>query len=315
MRDQLRARLAEVWPELEIVGEAKNGLEAVELVEPQHPDVVFLDIRMPGLSGVDAARASRSCRRATTTTAPRPTPGRGTAARSSSSPPTTSTRSRRSSRAWPTTCSSRPSASACSVTVVAHQAAPGAARHRRRAAGAAALQQLLHKLAAKLNPGARAGAAMDPGHGRPGIQMIPVEDVLFFISDEKYTRVQTATHRGADPQADQGAGRRGRPRPVLADPPLDAGQHAAASRASRATCAGARSSRQGQQREAGSQPQLHAPVQGHVAARLRPPAGAGVDDARARLPRRRAPPPHRAQLPAARADPRPSAPRAASSRR
>src|ERR1700710_2146741 len=56
MRDQLRARLAEVWPELQIVGEAKNGIEAVDLVAQHRPDVVFLDIRMPGLSGVDPAR-------------------------------------------------------------------------------------------------------------------------------------------------------------------------------------------------------------------------------------------------------------------
>ena len=56
MREQLRARLAEVWPELEIVAEAKNGLEAVQLVDEHRPDIVFLDIRMPGLTGVDAAR-------------------------------------------------------------------------------------------------------------------------------------------------------------------------------------------------------------------------------------------------------------------
>ena len=56
MREQLRARLTEVWPELEIVAEAKNGLEAVALTEQYHPDIVFLDIRMPGLTGVDAAR-------------------------------------------------------------------------------------------------------------------------------------------------------------------------------------------------------------------------------------------------------------------
>ena len=37
MREQLRARLAEVWPELQIVGEAKNGLEAVELVAQHRP--------------------------------------------------------------------------------------------------------------------------------------------------------------------------------------------------------------------------------------------------------------------------------------
>ena len=53
MREQLRARLAEVWPELEIVAEARNGQEAVDLVEQHRPDIVFLDIRMPGLSGVD----------------------------------------------------------------------------------------------------------------------------------------------------------------------------------------------------------------------------------------------------------------------
>lgn len=56
MREQLRSRLTEVWPDLDIVAEAKNGLEAVELVKEHKPDLVFLDIRMPGLTGVDAAR-------------------------------------------------------------------------------------------------------------------------------------------------------------------------------------------------------------------------------------------------------------------
>jgi len=56
MREQLRARLAEVWPELEIVAEARNGAEAVELVAAEHPNVVFLDIRMPAKSGIEAAR-------------------------------------------------------------------------------------------------------------------------------------------------------------------------------------------------------------------------------------------------------------------
>ena len=56
MREQLRARLAEVWPELEIVAEAKNGLEAVELTRTHKPDLVFLDIQMPGLTGFEVAR-------------------------------------------------------------------------------------------------------------------------------------------------------------------------------------------------------------------------------------------------------------------
>jgi len=56
MRDQLRARLAQVWPALEIVAEAKNGLEAIQAVKDHQPDVIFLDIRMPGLTGVEAAK-------------------------------------------------------------------------------------------------------------------------------------------------------------------------------------------------------------------------------------------------------------------
>ncbi|NHZ79593.1 response regulator [Massilia sp. CCM 8695] len=56
MRDQLRARLAEVWPDLAIVGEASNGLDAVAMAAQLQPDIVFLDIRMPGQGGIDAAR-------------------------------------------------------------------------------------------------------------------------------------------------------------------------------------------------------------------------------------------------------------------
>ena len=56
MRDQLRARLKDVWPQLHIAGEAANGIEAVAMAAQHQPDIVFLDIRMPGLSGIDAAR-------------------------------------------------------------------------------------------------------------------------------------------------------------------------------------------------------------------------------------------------------------------
>ena len=56
MREQLRLRLAEAWPELTIVAEARNGNEAVELVTEHHPDLAFLDIRMPGKTGLEAAK-------------------------------------------------------------------------------------------------------------------------------------------------------------------------------------------------------------------------------------------------------------------
>ncbi|HEX8405880.1 MAG TPA: LytTR family DNA-binding domain-containing protein [Duganella sp.] len=56
MRQQLRARLREAWPGLDIVAEAANGIEAVALAGQYQPDIVFLDIRMPGMSGIGAAR-------------------------------------------------------------------------------------------------------------------------------------------------------------------------------------------------------------------------------------------------------------------
>lgn len=55
LRDALRRQLANVWPELRIVAEARNGREAVRMFEELRPDICFLDIQMPGLSGVDAA--------------------------------------------------------------------------------------------------------------------------------------------------------------------------------------------------------------------------------------------------------------------
>jgi DNA-binding LytR/AlgR family response regulator len=55
LRQALRRQLAIVWPELEIVAEARNGRDAVRLFDERHPDICFLDVHMPGLSGVDAA--------------------------------------------------------------------------------------------------------------------------------------------------------------------------------------------------------------------------------------------------------------------
>ena len=57
LRDRLRGHLARIWPELSIVGEARNGREAVELFDELQPSIVFLDVHMPGLNGIDAARS------------------------------------------------------------------------------------------------------------------------------------------------------------------------------------------------------------------------------------------------------------------
>jgi DNA-binding LytR/AlgR family response regulator len=189
MREQLRARLAEVWPELQIVAEAKNGAEAVALVEQHRPDIVFLDIRMPGLTGVDAARQIAQL------------------------PPREGEDDDWLPEIVFITAYDQYAVEAFEQGVVDYVLKPAererlqltVERIKRRLAGrrgdggsadapaGAPLQQLLHQLSARLNPGAApqylqwiqatVGAA---------IQMIPVDDVLFFVSDEKYTRVQTA---------------------------------------------------------------------------------------------------------------------------
>lgn len=56
LRKSLARLLGAAWPELDIVALARNGREAVERFEILQPDICFLDVHMPGLSGVEAAR-------------------------------------------------------------------------------------------------------------------------------------------------------------------------------------------------------------------------------------------------------------------
>jgi DNA-binding LytR/AlgR family response regulator len=56
LREQLTRLLANAWPELVVVAEARNGREAIDLFDAHKPDVCFLDVQMPGATGVEAAR-------------------------------------------------------------------------------------------------------------------------------------------------------------------------------------------------------------------------------------------------------------------
>jgi DNA-binding LytR/AlgR family response regulator len=63
LRTYLRSLLKQVWPDLTICGEAANGEEAIRLIESTHPQIAFLDIKMPGLTGMDVAqKAAGICR-------------------------------------------------------------------------------------------------------------------------------------------------------------------------------------------------------------------------------------------------------------
>ena len=56
LADFLRARLDALWPELAIVAVAANGPDAAQAIAEHAPDIAFLDIRMPGVTGIDVAR-------------------------------------------------------------------------------------------------------------------------------------------------------------------------------------------------------------------------------------------------------------------
>jgi DNA-binding LytR/AlgR family response regulator len=171
MREQLRTRLAEVWPELQIVAEAKNGEEAVAAVREQAPDLAFLDIRMPGMTGIEAARAIGDACHVVFITA-----------------------------------YNEYAVDAFEQGAVDYVLKP-AERERleltvdrlkkRLGQRPSDLSDLLSRLAARLDS-PEAPAAAQPQRLQwiqasvgQQLKLIPVAEVLFFTSDEKYTRVQT----------------------------------------------------------------------------------------------------------------------------
>lgn len=171
MRDQLRMRLEQVWPELEILGEAKNGDEAVALVDELKPDFTFLDIRMPGKTGMEAAAEIGNKSNVVFVTA---------------------------YDAYAVEAFERgavdyvlkpPEPERLKITVerLKGRLSSPAASAAQGADMAAILNQLAEKIAApktKYLQWIQASIGSD-------LRMIPVEEILFFRSDEKYTCVQT----------------------------------------------------------------------------------------------------------------------------
>ncbi|MGX9218522.1 LytR/AlgR family response regulator transcription factor [Massilia varians] len=172
MRDQLRLRLSEAWPELDIIGEAKNGEEAVELVEQLKPDLTFLDIRMPGKTGMEAARdiGDRSQIVFVTAYDQYAVEAFERGAIDYVLKPTEPER----------------------LKVTVDRLKQRLERPNDKASVNDSVQAMLSQLAEKI-------ASPKPKHLQwiqasigQDLRMIPVEDILFFRSDEKYTCVQTA---------------------------------------------------------------------------------------------------------------------------
>ena len=183
MRDQLRMRLAEVWPELDILGEAKNGEEAVELVRQLQPDLTFLDIRMPGKTGIEAAaEIGNNVTNIVFVTAydQYAVEAFEKGAIDYILKPTEPERLKITVERIKQRLEEQRNDGSRPATAAAGGAAPD-------------VQAILAQLAEKI-------AAPKPKHLQwiqasigQDLRMIPVEEILFFRSDEKYTCVQTAT--------------------------------------------------------------------------------------------------------------------------
>jgi DNA-binding LytR/AlgR family response regulator len=187
MREQLRARLTEVWPELVFVAEAKNGSEAVALVAEHDPDFAFLDIRMPGMTGIEAARAILD-------------------------------REDNATQIVFITAYDQYAVEAFEQGAIDYVLKPAdrerlaktverlkgrvdrfdAPRPTSSSLDRPDVAELLARLATRLDAGGAPGSPAAPrlqwiqASVGQSLRLIPVDDVLFFQSDEKYTRVQTA---------------------------------------------------------------------------------------------------------------------------
>lgn len=188
MREQLRARLHQVWPELEIVAEAKNGLEAVQAVQEHQPDVIFLDIRMPGLTGIEAAKEIAQLEFSDDALLP---------------------------EMVFITAYDQYAIDAFEQGVVDYVLKPAEPERLRltterlktrlmqrkhdldglekdSSLATHSVQQLLHVLSAQVSGRPAQYLSWLQASVGQTLQLVPVEDVLYCVSDEKYTRVQTA---------------------------------------------------------------------------------------------------------------------------
>jgi DNA-binding LytR/AlgR family response regulator len=164
LRASLKAALAEAWPELEIVAEAANGAEAVSAVREHRPDFAFLDIEMPMMNGLEAAREVRGLAQVVFVTA----------------------YDRYALEAF----------ERGAVDYVLKPAEPDRLADtvrrlgERRLAPAADMTGLIEELSRRIAPGAGRLQWLQASLGN-SLKLINVDDVLYFQSDTKYTRVVT----------------------------------------------------------------------------------------------------------------------------
>ncbi len=165
LRAQLRARLARLWPELAVVHEMENGRDIERVVAEHAPQLFFLDIHMPGVNGLEAARAIGNRAHVVFVTA---------------------------YDQYAVEAFERGAVDYVLKPFNEERLALTVARLRERLGGRPPrLEALFESLAARLAPPAGERLRWVKASVGAQVRLVPVEEVLFFQSDDKYTRVVT----------------------------------------------------------------------------------------------------------------------------
>ena len=173
LRDALVQLLAAAWPELEVVAACEDGATALEAIAAHQPDVAFLDIRMPGLSGLEVAAALADCS------------------------PRTQVVFVTAYDQYAIDAFERGAVDYLQKPVAPERLAATVRRLKARAAGAgpdaALLSAMLRQLGGSVAPAGRAPPLVWlTASAGSETRLIMVDDIAYFQSDTKYTVVMTA---------------------------------------------------------------------------------------------------------------------------
>jgi len=165
LRAQLRARLARLWPELDVVREMENGRDIEAVIGEHAPALFFLDIHMPGVNGLEAARAIGDRAHVVFVTA-------------------FDQYAVEAFEQGAVDYVLKPfDEDRLLITIERLKARVGTRPSR--------LEDLVQSLAARLGPRVSDHLRWIKASVGSNVRLIPVEEILFFQSDEKYTRVVT----------------------------------------------------------------------------------------------------------------------------
>jgi len=165
LRAQLRTRLAKLWPELAVVHEMENGRDIEQVIANYDPRLFFLDIHMPGVNGLEAARAIGKRAHVVFVTA---------------------------FDQYAVEAFEQGAVDYVLKPFNEDRLANTVERLRERLSGApVAMEDLVERLAGRLAPRAAEHLRWVKASVGQSVRLIPVEEILFFQSDEKYTRVVT----------------------------------------------------------------------------------------------------------------------------